>query len=201
MSNETQTTGRGARIAITAVLAVAAIGAYHGIVNYENYGDKLEKIEADMATLVENNNSMVAASTAATAAAQEALAAATKATEDAAAATRAARSAAAAAPAGEGAAAAAGLFSEEQIARGEEAYQSICAMCHGDDVANSFSTYSGSANDMMAAFIGLGMPATNPGGLPPQQYIDIAAYIFNKGGIAPGAEVLVGSAEADQALN
>lgn len=199
MSNETKS-NRGVTIAVTAVLAVAAIGAYHGIVNYENYGEKLEKIEADMATLVENNNALVAASTAASTAAQEALAAATKATEDAAAATRAARSAAAA-PAGEGAAAAAGLFSEEQVARGEAAYQAICAMCHGDDVANSFSTFSGSANDLMNTFIGLGMPATNPGGLPAQEYIDIAAYIFNLGGLPTGAEVVAGSPEADQALN
>ena len=199
MSNETKS-NRGATIAVTAVLAVAAIGAYHGIVNYENYGEKLEKIEADMATLVENNNAMVAASTAATAAAEEALAAATKAAEDAAAATRTARQAAAAAPAGEGAAAPAGLFSEEQIARGETSYQSICAMCHGDAVADMFATYTGSANDLMNTFIGLGMPATNPGGLPAQEDIDIAAYIFNRGGLPTGAEVVAGSAEADQVV-
>lgn len=201
MSNETKTSNRGATIAITAVLAVAAIGAYHGIVNYENYGEELETIKADMATIVENNNTLVAASTAASEAAATALAAAEKASADAAAAARTAAAGGGAATADAGAAAGEGWFTAEQVARGEEAYQTICAMCHGEDVADSFSTFSGSANDMMNSFIGLGMPATNPGGLPPQQYIDIAAYIFNKGGMPLGAEVLAGTPEADQAGN
>jgi len=93
-----------------------------------------------------------------------------------------------------------GWFTEAQVQRGEELYNSICAACHGSDIYDSWSGWEDSAQDLVDTIISLGMPANNPGGLPAQDYIDIAGYIMHGGGgMAYGPEVVAGTESARQA--
>lgn len=100
----------------------------------------------------------------------------------------------------DGATAGTGWFTEAQVARGQKLYDARCSSCHGMEIADGFRLWDGSAQELVTMIKSMGMPADNPGGLPPQQYIDIAAYIMNHGGNFPfGEEVLVGTDAVNQA--
>lgn len=92
-----------------------------------------------------------------------------------------------------------GWFTEAQVARGEGLYNSICAACHGTDVYDAWSGFDGSAQELVDIIISLGMPANNPGGLPAQDYIDIAGYIMHGGGMEFGPEVIAGTPATQEA--
>lgn len=99
-----------------------------------------------------------------------------------------------------GDAAGGGWFTEAQVARGEGLYNRICAACHGSDVYDSWSGFNGSAQELVDIIISLGMPADNPGGLPAQDYIDIAGYIMHGGGGWDfGPEVVAGTPATQEA--
>jgi alcohol dehydrogenase (cytochrome c) len=88
-----------------------------------------------------------------------------------------------------------GWFSEEQVARGASLYERRCASCHGDEKSENFRVWPDSAQSLIGMIIGFGMPADRPGGLPPQEYVDIVAYVFNLGGLPTGEEVKAGAPE------
>jgi mono/diheme cytochrome c family protein len=94
-------------------------------------------------------------------------------------------------------------FTQAQAARGEQAYMSNCASCHGDRLDNGGG--DGAPNLVGAAFVqGWGakplselydytsanMPASSPASLPPQTYADIIAFLLSKNGVAAGSTEL-----------
>ncbi|KKC38097.1 hypothetical protein WH87_10840 [Devosia epidermidihirudinis] len=93
-----------------------------------------------------------------------------------------------------------GWFTEAQVARGQKLYDARCSSCHGMEIADGWRLWDGSAQELVDFIKSMGMPADNPGGLPPQQYIDIVGYIMHHGGDFPfGDEVLVGTDAVNEA--
>ena len=96
--------------------------------------------------------------------------------------------------------AAGGWFTEAQVARGQQLYETRCATCHGTEIPDGYGMWDGTVQELVDMIKSMGMPADNPGGLPPQQYLDIASYIMHSGGdFAFGEEVLVGSDAVNEA--
>jgi mono/diheme cytochrome c family protein len=89
--------------------------------------------------------------------------------------------------------ASAGAFTDAQVKRGDEAYQSYCVACH------SAKQYTGDAFRtkwlLRSAFeifdlIRSRMPDDNPGSLARNEYADIVAYLLSLNGYPAGAEEL-----------
>jgi len=94
-----------------------------------------------------------------------------------------------------------GVFTDEQVTRGEKAYEQECAACHLDDLLGdgiapplvgvpfSFRWTDLSVGDMFAA-IRTTMPQGAPASLSPQGYVDIVAYLLAKNDFPSGSEEL-----------
>lgn len=85
-----------------------------------------------------------------------------------------------------------GVFSEEQATRGEDVFWTICAECHfEEDFGGPFiqSWVGASAKDLLDEIVAT-MPEDNPGGLPPEQYVDVLAYMFKINGLPTGEDEL-----------
>jgi mono/diheme cytochrome c family protein len=96
-----------------------------------------------------------------------------------------------------------GVYTEEQAARGDAEHQNSCSSCHGTE------KYSGDAftknwigRTVFDLFdqIKTTMPDDNPGGLSPQQYKDVVAYILKTNGIPAGTDSLPSDPEAMRLL-
>jgi mono/diheme cytochrome c family protein len=93
-----------------------------------------------------------------------------------------------------------GTYTEAQARAGEAIYSSICAECHGEDLAG---------REQSPALAGLGfvdnwnratlrqlydmvqdMPPDEPMTLEPKQYIDVLAYLLSANGFPAGAAAL-----------
>ena len=84
-----------------------------------------------------------------------------------------------------------GVFTEEQVERGREAYMNNCASCHGEDLVGTTAEiptltapafrWSWQTRTIAEKFerIHTTMPPTSPGSLEDQTYADIVAYILN----------------------
>lgn len=95
-----------------------------------------------------------------------------------------------------------GVFTEEQVARGETEYQIWCAACHGYDLVAT----DGEATDLTGAhfdffwvdepvvtrfaYIKAMKPEGNPGTLEDQAVLDMVAYILAFNGYPAGEEEL-----------
>lgn len=94
-----------------------------------------------------------------------------------------------------------GVYTEEQAARGQRAYEQECAACHlddlmGDGIAPSlvgaaffFRWSELSMGDMYTA-IRTTMPQGAPASLSASGYADISAYMLQKNDVPAGAEEL-----------
>lgn len=85
-----------------------------------------------------------------------------------------------------------GVFTEPQARRGEAVFGETCQMCH---LADYFTTtmmmsWSGAPVSMLFDVISTSMPQDRPGGLSPQQYADVLAYIFELNGFPAGTREL-----------
>jgi alcohol dehydrogenase (cytochrome c) len=100
--------------------------------------------------------------------------------------------------------AAAAPFTAEQAAAGRAAYEENCAGCHGENLdglpplsgpafVGSWSTRS--TRDLIG-LIQTTMPTDRPGALPPQTYVDIAAFILQFNGRPAGNQPLTATTEA-----
>ena len=84
----------------------------------------------------------------------------------------------------------AGVYSEEQAARGEELFSEACLVCHQPE---EFSTggymdgWSGQSVGDLVDFIRSTMPEDNPGRLKRAEYIDIVAFLFQQNGLPAGS--------------
>jgi alcohol dehydrogenase (cytochrome c) len=82
-----------------------------------------------------------------------------------------------------------------QIASGKAAYNTHCANCHGPNLndgsapplkdAGFSANWLSKPSSALAAFTRSSMPPNNAGGLPPETYRDIAAFIFSANIAAP----------------
>lgn len=90
-----------------------------------------------------------------------------------------------------------GVYSADQVKRGETLYASTCAMCHGNDLEGRtpMPALSGDAftakwsNQHLSALfekMQTTMPATKPGSLERSQNADLLAYILSKNGFKAG---------------
>ena len=93
----------------------------------------------------------------------------------------------------------AGVFTEEQAAKGDSEHQANCSACHG---AENYTGEAWAKNWIGRTAFDLfdqlktTMPEDNPGGLSTQQYTDIIAYIFKINGLPAGTAVLPADPEA-----
>lgn len=96
-----------------------------------------------------------------------------------------------------------GVFTEAQVARGEETYGASCASCHSQDLRGNSNTPSLLGMSFMFIWEGqsLGqlytkmrdeMPSDNPGSLSAQTYADLLAFILNTNQFPAGDQELTG---------
>lgn len=93
-----------------------------------------------------------------------------------------------------------GVYSEPQAARGAQAYQQNCAMCHGADLAGAYEVpnlrgyfvgrWTGASLGTLYEYVGSAMPLHAPGALSPENYADILAYLLKVNGLPAGAREL-----------
>jgi mono/diheme cytochrome c family protein len=90
-----------------------------------------------------------------------------------------------------------GVYTEEQAKRGEPLYTATCASCHGPDLSGGEMAPGLTGGEFRSDWDGLSvgdlfertrvsMPQNNPGSLSRQQYADILAFVFSKGGFPVG---------------
>ena len=104
-----------------------------------------------------------------------------------------------------------GVYTAEQAKRGEGLYAQGCMRCHGQDLMGGEmapalsdgqfrSNWDGVPVGELFERIRVSMPADNPGGLSRQQYADILAYVFFKGGFPAGTTDLSTRTEMLQSI-
>lgn len=97
-------------------------------------------------------------------------------------------------------------FNETDARRGQAAYSSSCARCHGDQLggmdgppltgADFAAGWAGkSAADFLNRLRGT-MPADSPGSLAPQQYLGLVAFLARSNGAEPGRTKMPSDDEA-----
>jgi mono/diheme cytochrome c family protein len=80
-------------------------------------------------------------------------------------------------------------YSEEQAARGEQVYKTVCVDCHArKELSNADFRVKWNGRSAFDLFerIRSTMPESNPGGLPRAQYLDATAFIAKLNGLAAG---------------
>jgi mono/diheme cytochrome c family protein/ABC-type amino acid transport substrate-binding protein len=92
------------------------------------------------------------------------------------------------------------LFTAAQAKDGMQKYSDNCAQCHGDrleGVSGPALTGKLFASDKanlsvgdILTFIAVNMPATQPGSLPPDDYVQVMAYILQQNGYPAGTTAL-----------
>ena len=100
----------------------------------------------------------------------------------------------------------AGIYTNDQAARGESAYRQRCASCHGASLEGSDSAPPLSGRDFRDDFdemnmadlfekIQYTMPANRPAALSQQQSADIVSYILKLNGFPAGSRGLPASVD------
>jgi PQQ-dependent dehydrogenase (methanol/ethanol family) len=85
---------------------------------------------------------------------------------------------------------AAGIFSPEQAARGEQVFSANCSGCHasGNYAGQAFQAkWGGFTLGDIYSDISVSMPPANPGGLPPEDYSSIIAFLLRETGYSNAA--------------
>jgi alcohol dehydrogenase (cytochrome c) len=98
----------------------------------------------------------------------------------------------------------AGPFTAEQAAAGRTAYAQNCASCHGDDLSGPpalrgqafLANWGARTSRDLLGYIQTTMPPEAPGGLRPDMYLNIAAFILQSNGQRAGNEELTASLAA-----
>jgi S-disulfanyl-L-cysteine oxidoreductase SoxD len=103
-----------------------------------------------------------------------------------------------------------GVFTPEQVKRGDAAYRKNCSRCHLDDLVGSDRTPPLAGETFFDKWIGgdmnafvdrvRSMPEDAPASLSDAEYVDIAAFILNANGVPPGAEPLPAERAALKAI-
>lgn len=88
-------------------------------------------------------------------------------------------------------------FTAAQVEAGITTYKASCQLCHGTTMANGqFGTplrgsyfrkkWAGKSVGELLQFTIDSMPPDNKGGLPPEQYAAVLAYVFSRNDLQPG---------------
>ena len=93
-----------------------------------------------------------------------------------------------------------GVYTDAQAARGRDVYARACTYCHLDDMSGNpednapalvddtfASRWRNVSVAEMIRWTAGNMPKKAAGSLKPQEYVDVAAYIFKMNGIPAGA--------------
>ena len=96
-----------------------------------------------------------------------------------------------------------GVFTADQVSRGERTFREVCAACH-DTVEFSggrfrFTWVGLTAGDLFDTISTL-MPEGDPGGLSPAEYASVVAYLLDLNGYPAGETPLPANLSALQAL-
>jgi mono/diheme cytochrome c family protein len=100
-----------------------------------------------------------------------------------------------------------GVYSKEQAGRGQTAYNSKCARCHGDALLGGENSpplvdrdflekWNGQSVGSLVELTRTTMPSDGPGKLSRQQCIDIIAYLLTANGFPAGKNDLGSDAAA-----
>jgi mono/diheme cytochrome c family protein len=99
-----------------------------------------------------------------------------------------------------------GVYSKEQAARGQSAYGSKCARCHGDNLLGGddapalvekdfLERWNGKSVSSLIEFTRKTMPSDGPGKLSRQQCTDIIAFVLTSNGFPAGSADLASDDE------
>lgn len=89
-----------------------------------------------------------------------------------------------------------GVYSEDQAARGQTAFERNCTNCHDTarfTGAEFVQNWSGKPLADLYVIMRTTMPEDNPGTLRPQQYADILSFFLKLNGFAIGEAELTGT--------
>jgi mono/diheme cytochrome c family protein len=100
-----------------------------------------------------------------------------------------------------------GVYSKEQAGRGQTAYNSKCARCHGDNLLGGENSpalverdflekWNGRSVGALVELIHTTMPSDGPGKIGRTQCTDIAAFVLSSNGFPAGKGELPTEAEA-----
>ena len=104
-----------------------------------------------------------------------------------------------------------GVFSKEQVTRGQSAYNSQCARCHGEALLGGENSppladkdflerWSGKPIGSLVELTKKTMPSDGPGKLSRRQVTDIAAFILSANGFPAGKNDLDPDAAAQNEI-
>lgn len=104
-----------------------------------------------------------------------------------------------------------GVYSKEQAGRGQTAYNSKCARCHGENLMGGedspalvdrdfLEKWNGKSVGSLVEVIRKTMPSDGPGKLTRQQCTDITAYLLSVNGFPPGNGDLPGDPDVLNAI-
>ena len=90
-----------------------------------------------------------------------------------------------------------GVYTKEQVKRGEKLYAQLCSSCHGQELAGNDEAAPLSGPAFQASWEGLSvgelsnrvrvsMPPNDPGTLSRQQIVDILSYVLSVNGFPSG---------------
>ena len=91
------------------------------------------------------------------------------------------------------------IYSVAQADRGEQRFKTSCSSCHtpGEFVGGAFADrWSGQTMGDVFDFVSNTMPENDPGGLKPDEYASVLAYILRINGYPVGAEDMPASKDA-----
>src|SRR6266850_3348963 len=94
-----------------------------------------------------------------------------------------------------------GVYTKEQVKRGEKLYAQLCSSCHGQELAGNDEAAPLSGPAFQASWEGLSvgelsnrvrvsMPPNDPGTLSRQQIVDILSYVLSVNGFPTGKSEL-----------
>ncbi|HUF26137.1 MAG TPA: cytochrome c [Gemmatimonadaceae bacterium] len=86
-----------------------------------------------------------------------------------------------------------GVYTTQQAARGRDVYAGACTACHTPAAHSGgvfTNTWTGRSVWDLYDFIAGSMPQTDPGGLSPEEYVQVVAYLLQINRMPAGREVL-----------
>ena len=85
------------------------------------------------------------------------------------------------------------IYSETQAQRGEQQFKTSCSSCHTPSMftGGAFAErWNGQTIGSVFEWVSVNMPENDPGGLKPQQYADILAFVLGINGYPVGTDDL-----------
>ncbi len=91
-----------------------------------------------------------------------------------------------------------GVYSKAQAKQGGKIYKQQCQVCHDKKYFRPvLKRWSGQSAAIFYDVMAGSMPESNPGGLLPEEYVDLMAYIFSQSRYPEGEQPLKATALAE----